>query len=293
MCPYVVLITEIWLNWTYDPNTYTETWEYYSINYYTTLYLPCGRGGGDGENGGGKMNKTESFRNCKALNCLFDDMWKNGITNFCKLQDNFESDNKIIDLKIGTENMFDGNEIAHTTIDRTTGRITILFNPKVCVSSYHIDVPNPFYDFNNAAKNIIHESIHADFFREISNLLPEGTKLTDVSKSTFDETFREFMDFACDEEGNMSDQHKAIMEKWINKLAQDMWEFNNEIGKWEDYLYLAWGGIYTDDTENDPCLQKLIDNNKYEEYLNDYIDNIVDNELTIQKQKEINNCINK
>jgi len=246
-----------------------------------------------GDNGGGKMNKTKSFLACKSLNCLFDELYYGGVTNFCELQNNFETDNKIIDLKIGTSDQFTKGGKGFTGVNPETGRITIWFNPNMCVDKFDYNGEDPFSDFLRSSKTIIHESIHADFWREINNLLPDGKNLTNVDQSTFDETFREFIDIICTEGDNMSDQHEAMMRseahKWIDKLAQDLWELNGEVGNWEDYLYLAWLGIYTD--KSDECLNSFLTEDEYGVLKDNYEQNIRKNTITIAKMNEINNCI--
>jgi len=184
-----------------------------------------------GDSGGGKVNKTKSFLACKSLNCLFDDLWKNGITNFCELQNNFETDNKIIDMKIGSEDQFTNDNLkGFTTIDQETGRITIYFNPKLCTSEFKIQTSYPFADFILSAQVMIHESIHADFWRQATTLLPDGKTLTPIDGVSWKESVREFLNIICTDGDGITDQHEEMMTFWVDKIAKALWEFNNEIG---------------------------------------------------------------
>jgi len=59
-------------------------------------------------------------------------------------------------------------------------------------------------------------------------------------------------------------------------------------------LYLAWQGIVTNpDNINDPCMLLFITQEEFKDYFNRYNDNIVNNQKTIDKQKSLNDCINK
>jgi hypothetical protein len=165
--------------------------------------------------GGGKMNKTESFLQCKALNCLFDALWEKGTTNFCELQDNFESDSKIIDITIGTEEKFLNNsDRAYVSIDQMTGRITMYFNPKFCVPRFYIETTYPYADFINSAKTIIHESIHADFWRQATILLPDGKTLSPIDGVSWIESVREFLNIICTDGDGITDQHEEMISFW-------------------------------------------------------------------------------
>jgi len=246
------------------------------------------------EIGDGKMHKTESFIQCKALNCLFDALWAKGPTNFCNLQDKFESDNKIIDLAIGTKDQFTSEQLrGKVGINAKTGRITIYFNPSMCISEFDLDLPYISVDFLQSAKTIIHESIHADFYRQANTLLPDGKTLTPINGISFESSVREFLNIICTDGDNITDQHEEMMTFWVNKIASDLWEFNNKIGNPEDYLYLAWGGIFTGDTQDDPCMQLFITIDEYNSYNSSYIDHVVENPKTKEREIEINKCINQ
>ncbi len=243
-----------------------------------------------GKNGGGKMNKTESFRNCKALNCLFDELYNSGITNFCDLQNNFETDNKVIDLKVGNTSQFTKGRKAFTGVDSKTGRITIFFNPNLCVDDFKFDPSDFASDFLRTAKTIIHESVHADFWREVSNILPDGKTLTSINQSTFNETFQEFIDIVCTEGDVLTDQHEVMINSWIDKLSKDLWEYNGKVGNWEDYKYLAWLGLYPDEEHNE-CVEPLLSLQEYATLRDNYEQNIWNNSQTKLNEKKINDCL--
>ena len=259
-----------------------------------------------GDSGGGKMNKTKSFLACKSLNCLFDDLWKNGITNFCELQNNFETDNKIIDLVVGgaiwekekavaKKKEPNGTLYGFTNFNSETGKITIVFNPDFCTNSFKKfdigDKYDAFYDFLAASKTIIHESIHADFIREILSLIPKGLE---ISKDNFEQTFREFIDIICSDGDNLSDQHEAMVRtanNWIDRIAKDLFELNNNVGKWEDYRYQAWRGIWKDGNE---CINSTFLNKaEFIDLRNDYLNNILINSITHTNIDNMNNCVNE
>jgi len=160
---------------------------------------------------------------------------------------------------------------------------------KINKHRYDFNGEDPFSDFLRSSKTIIHESIHADFWREINNLLPDGKNLTNVDQSTFDETFREFIDIICTEGDNLSDQHEVMINKWINKIANDLWEINNKVGNPNDYLYLAWLGLYR---KNNDCINSILTINEYKNMKINYINNIQNNDQTRLNEKIINDCIN-
>lgn len=83
-----------------------------------------------------------------------------------------------------------------------------------------------------------------------------------------------------------------MMALWVNKIAHDLWEFNGKVGDSTDYLYLAWSGIFTGDTQDDPCMQLFITIDDFNNYQNNYIDHVVGNSETIDKENQLNNCIN-
>jgi len=98
------------------------------------------------------------------------------------------------------------------------------------------------------------------------------------------------LNIICTDGDGITDQHEEMMTFWINKI----WEFNNEIGTWEDYLYLAWQGVVTNaDNIVDPCLQLFINQEEFLSYRDRYIENVVENPKTIKKQNSLNNCMNK
>ena len=56
-------------------------------------------------------------------------------------------------------------------------------------------------------------------------------------------------------------------------------------------LSRTWGGIFTGETQNDPCMELFITIDEYNSYNTNYIDNVVMNPKTIEKENEINECI--
>ncbi|MEZ4907074.1 MAG: hypothetical protein R2771_05410 [Saprospiraceae bacterium] len=242
---------------------------------------------------GGKLNRTESFINCKALNCILDDLIDTESSNFCDLVNNIEGDIKIIDLKIGDSSEFPNpKQKGYTYIDQETGRITIKFNPLFCTAEFDIKQPNPFVDFIVSAQVLIHESIHAEFWRQATTLLPDGKTLSPIDGTSWEESVREFLNIICTDGDGITDQHEEMMTFWVNKIAHDLWEFNGEVGVPDDYLYLAWQGVVTNPDEIiDPCMLLFITQSEFDNYQDRYEENVVKNDTTLDNQALLNQCI--
>ncbi len=118
--------------------------------------------------------------------------------------------------------------------------------------------------------------------------------LLPIDGVSWEESVREFLNIICTDGDGITDQHEEMMTFWVDKIAHDLWEFNNEVGTWEDYLYLAWQGIVTNpDNISDPCMLFFITQSEFDNFHKRYINNVVENPKTLDNQKSFNDCMNQ
>ena len=276
---------------TYTNNTYlngesTDIMERYKGLKNSTLFDPCTGNdidldqtlldacvrGDNPENALDGMDKIvpdPSFENCKNLKCVFDRLNNSENGLFCRTINNFDNEiSNILNLQMGTsqtnnpDNYFElpgnTNKGAITTVN-SNGEITIAFNPKLCHTT------NPM----TLALSILHEGIHADIWSYVKDNW--NGPWPNFTESDFENNFDKLFDLLCDQSNPNLSQHQQMFENWIDDLAKGLWEFNNKQGAWEDYLYLAYQGVYN---VEDPCHTQVVKFSRYQTLQKNYENNV-------------------
>lgn len=214
------------------------------------------------------IQESEAFQDCNLIKCVFDILKTKAGYLWCDTYDQFNNNPfRNVKLDVGGGSFLQDPFTLDPTRNAVTGLgtddlITVAFNPSLC------DQQNP--DLIRLAKTILHEGLHADMWQYVSDNLMPGQTLGDIGQTTFNEVFSQLFTLIC-EDTDLSHQHQAMMHSYIDIIAESLHEFNGGIGESDDYLYLAWLGVYRG---NDPCVESIISDQEYIDLQTCYNNNV-------------------
>ena len=206
-----------------------------------------------------KIIPDVTFNSCDHLKCIYNAIAKQNNTLWCNTTANFDNiGNSDVILQVGGgKNNVDANYFTTinpkskgvTTINND-GQIVIAFNPSLCNSDQPLLI----------ALTILHEGIHAEIWRYMKENWTFGDWPDNVNNTTSEEAFKKLFEIACDKTNSKNQQHREMLYNWIDDLAKGLYEFNGKQGKWQDYKYLAYQGLWN---ENDKCATGVLSLDEY------------------------------
>jgi hypothetical protein len=167
---------------------------------------------------------------CPMYNCIVDEVMTGslGSSFVCDLMEEFDGDDEqvlIFQPYNFTAGGYNPSGVAFTTV--IEGNIYIRINTNNCTST------NAF----NAFETIQHELIHADILRRLFE--EYNWSGSDQSLLT---AFNELV-IAVNGSNPTFGQHKLMLDLYVDKMAESMLEFNNNIGISNDFLGLIYNGF--------------------------------------------------
>ena len=161
-----------------------------------------------------------TFKNCKALNCIYNKLYNSGSQMFCNNIYRFNYSAKIdLTMKIG---ITDGNAEGAVTMSKNGTGVIMTFANFNCNWDDHIQL----------AEALLHESVHAKFRFDHAN---NGTTEAEYKAN--------FLKYVNETYGIPYTAHQLMIEKYMEKLAIELWELNGQ--KYDPTYYMAyvWDGL--------------------------------------------------
>ena len=222
------------------------------------------------------VTRTSEFQQCELLNCLYELLEIKENPLWCDTYEYFNYPFADLILDVGGNLMeqdpFEENSNRNGITGRNAeGKLTVALNPDLCEVDEDTDILK-------RAKTLLHEGIHARLHQYVIENLPAGDSYGTTNQKTIDETFNKIFDLYCHEDDGLTDQHELMIDEFVDILAQALHALNDHIGEPEDYLYLAWLGLWKPDV---PCIEQKLTEAEFAALRDNYEANIEpSNQLT-------------
>jgi len=156
-----------------------------------------------------------TFKNCKALNCIYNKLYDSGSKMFCNNIYKFNY-STAIDLKISVGTP-ESNADAHVKMVKNGDGVELVFNKFNCEETDHLQL----------AETMLHESVHAKFRYDHAK---NGTTEAEYQQN--------FLKYVNEKYGISYKEHHVMVKEYMNKLATELWELNGK--KYDPSYYMAW-----------------------------------------------------
>ena len=204
------------------------------------------------------VRKTQTFKDCELLNCIYKSLEGSENLLWCETYEYFNYPPDDVILTVGGDLFEDDPFATNPDLNGATGlnkdgKLTVALNPQLCDVDDNTDILR-------RTKTLLHEGIHSRLQQYVIEHLEEHDPFYDISRRNVQESFAKLFELYCHADDGLSDQHEYMIDKYVNILAEALHMLNGGIGSREDYLYLAWLGLWKEDTA---CIEQKITESQF------------------------------
>ena len=155
-----------------------------------------------------------SFTNCTVLKCIYEKLYNSGSPTFCRNIYRFNTSRLNLNISVGTTL---SNAEGQVIMSPNGTGVNMTFAQFNCNWDDHIKI----------AETMLHESVHAKFRFDNSNNFTTETQFRQL-----------FLAWVNQNYGIPYTEHQLMIEKYMEKLAEELRVINNN--KFDKSYYMAW-----------------------------------------------------